>query len=341
MKKMIKKIKNIKKTSKHKTSKHQNIKHKTSKHQNIKHKTSKHQNIKHKTSKHKTSKHKTSKHKTSKHKTVNCSPNPNNNNNFTCYSDNSLFKMKHSWNNYYPHNKINTNNPKTIWEELKNKMSNICKKESCWLTTNFMKDSVNNELLNYTFAPKSDIISKTNTWLSTLHIESVMKQYERYYKCFEFLGPSPINFNHRKKYGECVWEELCSLNLSDMIKRNKTKIGIILNTHPDYKGGEHWIAMFINIKNKKIVFFDSNGSPPPKEVTKLIDIIVKQGIQLNIIFDVLINKISHQMSNTECGMYCLYFIIEMLKDKNIEYFLKKRIPDNKVFKLRKKYFNGN
>jgi hypothetical protein len=38
-------------------------------------------------------------------------------------------------------------------------------------------------------------------------------------------------------------------------------------------------------------------------------------------------------------MYCLYFIVEMLKDRSPTYFLKNKIDDEEVFKLRKKYFN--
>jgi len=273
------------------------------------------------------------------YKKVNCSPNPDKKN-FTCYSDNSLFKMKKYWNARHNRDKITTNDPKAIWIELKDKMSNSCDRESCWLRSKFMEGNVDSELLNYTFAPKSNKIWKSNEWLSSLDIESVMKQYEKYYKCFEFLGPSPIDFDHHKLYGECVWEELCKLNLSDMIKRHKNKIGIILNTDPHYKEGEHWIAMFINIKQKYIIYFDSNGNPPPPEVTKLIDNITNQGKQIGITFDILINELEHQQTDSECGMYCLYFIIQMIKDINKDYFIKNKITDEEVFKLRKQYFNG-
>ena len=34
-----------------------------------------------------------------------------------------------------------------------------------------------------------------NTWLNSLDISRVMKQYEDNYKNFRFLGPSPIDFN--------------------------------------------------------------------------------------------------------------------------------------------------
>ena len=50
-----------------------------------------------------------------------------------------------------------------------------------------------------------------------------MKQYEKVYPCFEFMGPSPIDFDKRKMYGECVWEELCHFNLEDQIKKKKKR----------------------------------------------------------------------------------------------------------------------
>jgi len=276
------------------------------------------------------------------YKAENCSPNPNKSE-FSCYTSDALFKMKEYWNSRHERDAISTNEPKNIWSELKLKMSNSCDRESCWLRSKFMEGKVDGELLNYTFAPKSpdDWKRKPNEWLSSLDIEAVMKQYEKFYKCFEFLGPSPIDFDVKKLYGECVWEELCNLNLSEYIKRNKNKIGIILNTDPHYKDGEHWISLFVNIKKKIIVYFDSNGNTPPKQVTKLINMIKNQGKQIGIDFDVHMNKIEHQQTDSECGMYSLYFIIQMLKDKDVNYFLKNEIPDEEVFKLREKYFNSS
>lgn len=271
---------------------------------------------------------------------LNCSPNPNNKD-YTCYSDNALSKMKHYWNMRHPDDTINTNDSKEIWSHFKRRLSNMCDRESCWLRSKFMEGNIDTELLNYTFAPSAPEKWKRipNEWLSTLDIEAVMKQYEKFYKCFEFLGPSPIDYNFHTLYGECVWEELCKFNLSEQIKRNKYKIGIIFNTDRHDGNGEHWISMFVNIKTKSIIYFDSNGNPPPKEVKKLIDTINRQGKQIGIDFNVMENKIEHQRSNSECGMYCLYFIIQMLKDDNPEHFLNNRIDDSEVFKLRQKYFN--
>jgi hypothetical protein len=271
---------------------------------------------------------------------VNCSPNPNKNG-FSCYTDNALHKMRKLWNIRHPRNKIKSNDPKEIWNSLKANLASSCDKESCWLRSKFMEGNVDSELLNYTFAPKAprEWKNKPDEWLSSVDIESVMKQYEKFYKCFVFLGPSPIDYDRHKLYGECVWEELCKFNLSEEIKKNKNKIGVIFNTHPHYKSGEHWISMFINIKKKYIIYFDSNGNEPPPEVNKFVDTIISQGKQLGIDFEYYKNSIEHQETESECGMYCLYFIIEMLKDRSPTYFLKNKIDDEEVFKLRKKYFN--
>ena len=58
----------------------------------------------------------------------NCSPNPNNKD-YTCYSDNSLHKMKEYWNARHPRNKIISNNSKEIWNELSCSKGT---KESIW-----------------------------------------------------------------------------------------------------------------------------------------------------------------------------------------------------------------
>ena len=91
-------------------------------------------------------------------------------------------------------------------------------------------------------------------------------------------------------------------------------------------------------KKKIIIYFDSNGNKPPEEVNKFVDTIQTQGKQLGINFDYYKNTIEHQETESECGMYCLYFIIEMLKDKPENNFLKNKINDKEVFKLRNKYF---
>lgn len=222
-------------------------------------------------------------------------------------------------------------------------MSSLCKQESCWLK-HLMEKNLNNELLQYTFAPKSPYSWKENptTWLNSLDIENVMIQYEKKYSNFEFIGPSPIDFNTKKLYGECVWNELCNFNLKSKISKKKDKIGIIFNTDPHYLDGSHWISMFIDISKQKIYFFDSVGDLPPKQIYNFVKNITNQGIKINKNFKFIMNHpVEHQEENTECGMYSLFFIITMLEGGNFKkIFLdkKKLIKDNNMIFLRKKIF---
>jgi hypothetical protein len=276
---------------------------------------------------------------------LNCSPKPKEEkNDFSCYTNKSLYKLRDLWNARHPDAKITSSQPKEIHRLLTERLSGLCNKESCWLKqkSEFGKININ---LEDSFAPQSpnEWKKNPNEWLSSIDIIKVMKQYEKAYKCFEFIGPSPIDFDTKKLYGECVWEELCNFSLEDQIKRGKTKIGIIFNTDPHNKPGQHWISMFINIKKKSIFFFDSTGDKPVKEITDLVDKIIKQGLALKPKREFKFDSnedIEHQYGNTECGVYSLFFIVHMLEDKLTEHYLKTHIlKDEYMQQFRKIYFN--
>jgi len=290
-------------------------------------------------------------------KKLNCSPsrNENENENFTCYKSNELIKIKEKWNKRHPDEKINSNNVKEIWATLKNNMQNACNNEACWLRQEFMENNINNELLHYTFAPKAPKtwLKNPNEWLSSVDISKVMKQYEYKYPSFNFIGPSPIDFDtviNNDDESICVWDELCNFSLKKHLEKGKKKIGIIFNTDPHYKNGSHWISLFINIEtnNNYILFFDSNGIAPPPEIKKFYKRILKEAKNDLGMDDLMYyeNKRSHQQGDTECGMYSLYLIIELLLASNnqsqnnkINYFMNTWIPDQTVESLREKYFN--
>jgi hypothetical protein len=278
---------------------------------------------------------------------VNCSPKEKGKmNNYSCYTSESLFKLKDLWNARHPDVKINTNSPKEIHNELSNKFKGVCNKESCWLKQKAHLGKIESDIAD-SFAPESpeEWKKNPNEWLSSVDIMNVMKQYEKAYKCFDFIGPSPIDFDTRMLYGECVWDELCNFNLEQQIKQGKSKIGIIFNTDPHNKPGQHWISMFINIKKKKIFFFDSTGDKPVKEIMVLVDRIKEQGQKMNpkMNFHFDSNEGNeHQYGNTECGIYSLYFIVHMLEDKMTEHYLKTHIlKDQYMEKFRKIYFNDS
>ena len=67
----------------------------------------------------------------------------------------------------------------------------------------------------------------------------------------------------------------------------------------------------------------------------------KEKCEMNIKLDSN-HPLVHQHTDTECGMYCLYFIVSLLKNKhNFHYFKKKRIPDKHVENFRQIYLLGS
>ena len=68
---------------------------------------------------------------------LNCSPeNENKNsslNEYTCYSNEDLHKLRDIWNARHPDKPIQTNDSKVIWETIKNHYQTTCNKESCWI----------------------------------------------------------------------------------------------------------------------------------------------------------------------------------------------------------------
>ena len=293
---------------------------------------------------------KTKKYKSKKFKTLKCAPKQNDKvtdslKGISCYGKEEILHMKKIWNSR-KNNKIITNEPKKIWKFFKDNLSNKCYNELCWLNDQTFNSKINKDVIMKTifrpFSPSS-WIDKPYEWLSSIDIIKVMSQYEKIYKKFAFIGPSPIDFDDKKLFGTCVWERLCKFDLNKYIEMNKSKIGIIFNIDPHYKNGSHWIALFVDVEKKFIFYFDSNGDKIPKRIKILVNRIITQGKDLNIDFKFMSNEgKEHQMKDGQCGIYSLYFIIELLTGtKKPEYFKNNRISDEEMKDYRIKYYNTN
>jgi hypothetical protein len=264
---------------------------------------------------------------------------------FTCYSKESLQKISQTWNKRHPHNKIDSNDSKEIWLALKDKLKMSCNREMCWIRKQFMKHDLDRTLLEETFAPIRPESWKENPkqWLDSDNIVVVMKQYEKKYPQFEFIGPTPIDYDTILEDNECVWNDVCKFNLIHCIDKGIKKIGIIFNLDKHDKGGSHWVCLFIDIQKEEIYFFDSYGFRIHPGVNKFAKLVIKQSIQSPYTnkFVRYSNDVEHQtVTDSECGTYCLYIIIELLKGVDFTKLVSKRIPDRKMLQMRKTYFNG-
>ena len=274
----------------------------------------------------------------------------------TCFTPETLLQIRDAYNkNHGPQDQILDTTPTKIQNALRVRLQQ-CDTEACWL--NEIQDpSAKHKLRHILFAPTHPKAwsENPNTWLSNFDIAAVLRQYEASHPHFKLLGPSAIDYNERPpEYGgQCVWNDLCELSLADLLAKGKQKLGVSLNLDKHDGNGTHWVSMFVDTVDGIVFYYDSACHPVPKQVRELSKTIVDQGKALTppIHFKYIENKYTHQRTNSECGMYSLFFIITMLTndtehtrgltlDEKVALFTKPRIPDKHVAKYREIYFNS-
>ena len=273
--------------------------------------------------------------------------------NNSCYTPKILFMIRDAYNkDHSDEEKIEETDPTKLWKIMHDKFVQ-CKTEDCWL--NAIKDeALKKRIDRYIFAPDKpyEWKSNPNEWLSNFDIMNVLEQYEQTYSHFEFIGPTPIDFD-KVVSGQCIQNELCKFDLSQQIKNDKKHIGVIFNLSPHTSDGSHWVSLFIDVNERVIFYFDSAGQSIPNEIKLFVNRVQEQAKKRDgskYRFYQNYPK-THQMGNTECGVYSLFFIITMLTGvsqlskgkmnmrQKIYLFKRRKIPDEYIEKYRNVYFN--
>lgn len=281
----------------------------------------------------------------------------------TCLTPDLMIRVRDAYNETHtePGRKITSDDPQEIWRILKTRVQfcNQDGEEMCWMST-IEDDALKRDIKKYVYAPHApkEWKQNPNEWLSNFDILNVMRQYEYTYPQFKFFGPSPIDFDARPDNNQCVESEICNFNLGQLLKSGKTQYGFVFNLDEHDEPGSHWVSMFVDVGNKFIYFFDSASLNIPEEVEKLVERIEMQGKAHNppIEFKRMQNAVEHQMGNTECGVYSLFFLITMLTGKlyktmggnlrnvsieeRLELFTKRKITDSMMERYRRVYYNG-
>ena len=136
---------------------------------------------------------------------------------------------------------------------------------------------------------------------------------------------------------------LTNFDMSEHLKNKKTKIGIVFNTDPSTKSGKHWISMYVdmgchNSPNYGIYYFDSYGDKPSNQILELIRKIQRQGASCKRKMNYYYNDHSFQKEESQCGMYAINFIKQMLDGLSFNSYLKQKLSDRTMIKLRDEYF---
>ena len=275
----------------------------------------------------------------------------------SCLSNELLIKIAKIINNLNSKEnieKINTNNNNNLFNDFSNQIKKIskCNNELCWIKINKINKNLNNndkQLFMKSFKPimpkEWSKKGKEKDWLSTIDIDKVLENYDEAYPDFKYYGAVPIDFD-KKKENQCVVSDLCKINIKNLLNNNYKKIGIVFNTDPHTKEGEHWFSMYIDLigtnrETPSIYYFDSANHDINDEILEFVKKLKKQYKKLNKNIEFLYNDISHQEGESECGVYCIHFITEMLKGCNFESYINNKRSDKEMKKFRNIFYNQN
>jgi len=261
----------------------------------------------------------------------------------TCFSLNDLIALSVAYSKEFPDNKIklsaklDTLNPQKyklyLVKELEKRLSTICDNQQCWLKQKFIKhmDKARQyELKKLTFKP--DGPKGYDEWLSNFDIEATMKQYEKKYPDFKFLGAVPLDFDEFTEFGTK------HLNLNDLFKSGIKKYGLVVNLDKSHQSGSHWVSVYADLSKGQIYYYDSYGSRPEQDTRKFLRKLQKICDKHNIQTEVSHNKFRHQYGDGACGLYSMAFILNLLKGTQFDEYVKQNITDKEMNDCREVYF---
>lgn len=270
-----------------------------------------------------------------------CSPSKNLEDSWTCFDKNDLEVLITAYNKIPNVKKIDIKTEKTdsieykkeLWYTLRNVFSNQCENnESCWLDNKELQESLKkispefyNIIYNFTLKPRG--LEGKYDWLSTNEIKYVMQQYEKIFPDFKFIDCVPSDYYE-------LHPNLFPTYIFDHYKRS----AIVFNLDEAHQKGSHWIAIFFeNLRSSGIFsveYFDSTGSKPNKNLKKFLNHVYFKSSKTEI----LINKMTHQKGDSECGIYSIFYIIARLYGKTFGDINKKRISDTTMNQFRNHLF---
>lgn len=224
----------------------------------------------------------------------------------------------------------------TIINQAKEKTD--CDSESCIYSNILVQKKINKNTieqeLKTRFKPQGPF--DNDAWLDNIHIDSVLRQLMETYKHFYAIPFQMIDFKEKGT-------ELATINLLKKINEGYTKIAVVLNTDVSDGKGKHWFAMFMDFAHDtySLEFFNSSGNLPVHQIrTWQIEtkkMFERKGFPTKCI---IVSPNEIQKSDSECGVFSLWFIWSRLENHPVEEFKNVNMgPDDKrMVEFRKMLF---
>ena len=246
--------------------------------------------------------------------------------------------------------------PNVIYEEVKSDDKNAlialdvltdkfkCPKgdESCVIKEAKKRNIIDNQTKEEALSAIKEDGPLDGEWLNNENIYNVLEGWQTFNKKFYPIGYAMRDFEkHPDDY------ELSYIDPVAKVNEGFNCFGCVCNTDVHSGGGIHWVAMFVDLRDNNkwtAEFFNSTGRPYrefiagiEKMAKKLRDAFPDKDIQaLNV------TEVEHQESDSECGLYSLYYIyFRLLLNKPYGLFNKVKFRDIDMFTFRKSIFaNG-
>lgn len=140
------------------------------------------------------------------------------------------------------------------------------------------------------------------------------------------------------------------------LRRPAKCFGCVLNTDTSRGPGKHWVAVFVDCRGEcdggspepwTVEYFNSAGRPPDKPVVRWMErtraslqayregLLARAG---ELAAAVPVTDLSHQESQTECGLYALYYIRRRLEGTPYAFFRENLVPDEAMTEFRRHVF---
>ena len=222
------------------------------------------------------------------------------------FDEEAIERLREVYNKEHPRESpIKKGNAEGVWHQLQSRFREKCKtgRAECIVAS----------LLRKPKAPKEWALNRYE-WLSSDDIDVVEKNYMEIFPDYYYVATVPMDFDLKSETQTCLISALCSMKLKDLYDKGKQRIGIVINTDPHDGPGQHWVAVFADIRPEleypRVTYFDSYASVPEQEVKTLMKRWKAQWDATGIHpkgMKMTFNKTRHQYKDSECGMYCLYF----------------------------------
>ncbi len=138
----------------------------------------------------------------------------------------------------------------------------------------------------------------------------------------------------------------------EKMRRPCQTLGCVVNTDVSTGKGKHWVAVFVDCRGSgewTVEYFNSAGRPPPKVMTHWMErtrarlaAARKSSKSDSAVRTTAVTDVAHQESQTECGLYALFYIRRRLEGTPAAYFEDptKIITDDEMTEFRKHCFRA-